>query len=154
MKKSSLMALVLALCFTAPSVMLIACREELTEAPNSSFIESVEGSLEEETSESSSSTSQESVPPESAPSTSEQPDTPPPQEEVAPSPAPTIEKARYIQCTGDNVNIRSGAGSDYPAVGTLNYGDRVTILEDKKVGDTTWGKTSKGWISLDYVSLD
>ena len=55
---------------------------------------------------------------------------------------------------GNGLNIRSGAGSDYPAVGSLNYGDRVTILEQKKVGDTTWGKTSKGWISLDYVSLD
>lgn len=55
---------------------------------------------------------------------------------------------------GNGLNIRSGAGSDYPAVGSLNYGDRVTIVEQKKVGDTTWGKTSKGWISLDYVSLD
>lgn len=55
---------------------------------------------------------------------------------------------------GNGLNIRSGAGSDYPAVGSLNYGDRVTILEQKKVGDTTWGKTAKGWISLDYVSLD
>ena len=55
---------------------------------------------------------------------------------------------------GNGLNIRSGAGADYPAVGTLNYGDRVTILEEKQVGDTTWGKTSKGWVSLDYVSLD
>ena len=55
---------------------------------------------------------------------------------------------------GNGLNIRSGAGSDYPAVGSLNYGDRVTILEQKKVGDTTWGKITKGWISLDYVSLD
>ena len=55
---------------------------------------------------------------------------------------------------GNGLNIRSGAGPDYPAVGTLNYGDRVVIVEEKKVGDTTWGKTSKGWISLDYVSLD
>lgn len=55
---------------------------------------------------------------------------------------------------GNGLNIRSGAGSDYPAVGSLNYGDRVTILEEKKVGDTTWGKISNGWISLDFVSLD
>lgn len=55
---------------------------------------------------------------------------------------------------GNGLNIRSGAGEDYPSVGSLNYGDRVTILEQKKVEDTTWGKTSKGWISLDYVSLD
>ena len=55
---------------------------------------------------------------------------------------------------GNGLNIRSGAGADYPAVGSLNYGDRVTIFEEKKVGDTTWGKISEGWISLDFVSLD
>ena len=55
---------------------------------------------------------------------------------------------------GNGLNIRSGAGADYPAVGSLNYGERVTVLEQKKVGDTIWGKISKGWISLDYVSLD
>ena len=62
--------------------------------------------------------------------------------------------AKTCTVIGNGLNIRSGAGADYPAVGSLNYGDRVTILEQKKVGDTTWGKTSKGWISLDYVSLD
>ena len=55
---------------------------------------------------------------------------------------------------GNGLNIRSGAGSDYPAVGSLNYGDRVTVLEQKTVGDTIWGRISNGWISLDYVSLD
>lgn len=55
---------------------------------------------------------------------------------------------------GNGLNIRNGAGKDYPAVGSLNYGDRVTILEEVKVGDTTWGKISQGWISLDFVSLD
>ena len=62
--------------------------------------------------------------------------------------------SKYGTVIGNGLNIRSGAGADYPAVGTLNYGDRVLILEEKKVEDTTWGKTSKGWISLDYVSLD
>jgi len=55
---------------------------------------------------------------------------------------------------GNGLNIRSGAGSDYPAVGSLNYGDRVTVLEQKQVGDTTWGKIANGWVSLDFVSLD
>lgn len=55
---------------------------------------------------------------------------------------------------GNGLNIRNGAGADYPAVGTLNYGDRVTILEKKTVGDTVWGKISQGWISLDFVSID
>jgi uncharacterized protein YraI len=55
---------------------------------------------------------------------------------------------------GNGLNVRNGAGTDYPTVASLNYGDRVTILEQKQVGDTTWGKISQGWISLDYVSLD
>ena len=55
---------------------------------------------------------------------------------------------------GNGLNIRSGAGEDYPSVGSLNYGDRVTILEEKMVGDTNWGKTSKGWVSLDFVAMD
>ena len=55
--------------------------------------------------------------------------------------------------TGNGLNIRTGPGTDYPAVGTLNYGDRVTILEEKVVGATTWGKISNGWISLDFVSI-
>ena len=55
--------------------------------------------------------------------------------------------------TGNGLNIRTGPGTDYPAVGTLNYGDRVTILEEKVVGTTTWGKIANGWISLDFVSI-
>lgn len=54
----------------------------------------------------------------------------------------------------NGLNIRNGAGTDYPTVGSLNYGDRVTILEQKKIDDTTWGRISQGWISLDFVSLD
>ena len=54
----------------------------------------------------------------------------------------------------NGLNIRSGAGTDYPTVGSLNYGDRVTILEQTKIDDTTWGRVSQGWISLDFVSLD
>lgn len=56
--------------------------------------------------------------------------------------------------TGDNLNIRSGPGTGYGAVGSLNSGDRVTILYQLTVGDTTWGNIDKGWISMDYVSLD
>ena len=55
---------------------------------------------------------------------------------------------------GNGLNVRSGAGTDYPAVATLNYGDRVTLLEEKTVGDVTWGKIDKGWISLEFVSID
>ena len=53
-----------------------------------------------------------------------------------------------------SLNIRSGAGTSYPVVGSYTNGNRVTILEKKTVGATVWGRTNRGWISLDYVELD
>ncbi len=55
--------------------------------------------------------------------------------------------------TGDGLNIRSGPGTDYKAVGSLNSGDTVTILTQIKVGNTTWGCIDKGWVSMDYVDI-
>ena len=52
------------------------------------------------------------------------------------------------------LTVRKGAGTGYAAVGSLKNGAKVTILETKKVGATTWGRISNGWISMDYVVLD
>ena len=54
----------------------------------------------------------------------------------------------------NKLKIRKGAGSSYASVGTYKNGTKVTILQTKKVGSTTWGKTNKGWISMKYVVLD
>ena len=56
--------------------------------------------------------------------------------------------------TGNGLNIRSGPGTGYGAVGSYNSGDRVTILEQFTYGNTTWGCTNKGWISMQYVDMD
>ena len=53
--------------------------------------------------------------------------------------------------TTDGLRIRSGPGTGNKVVGYLNKGDKVKILETKKVGSTLWGKTDKGWISLAYT---
>lgn len=55
--------------------------------------------------------------------------------------------------TGNGVNIRSGPGTGYQVVGSMNEGDAVEILAQFKVGDMTWGCTSKGWISMSYVGV-
>lgn len=52
--------------------------------------------------------------------------------------------------TASELNIRSKATVDSDRVGMLKYLDRVEILEK----DGNWGRTSKGWISLDYVYQD
>ena len=54
----------------------------------------------------------------------------------------------------DDLNIRSGPGTNYESVGSLDDGDEVTILFEVTVGDTVWGNIKKGWISMDYVELD
>ena len=59
----------------------------------------------------------------------------------------------FAVVTGDELNIRSGPGTGYESVGSLEYGDEVTILFELEVGDTTWGNISKGWICMDYVEL-
>lgn len=56
--------------------------------------------------------------------------------------------------TGDELNIRTGPGTAYGTVGTLNSGDRVTILNTTVVDGVTWGNIDKGWISMTYVDLD
>lgn len=56
--------------------------------------------------------------------------------------------------SGNQLNIRSGPGTGYTSVGSYNSGDRVTILEQFTYGNVTWGCTNKGWISLQYVTMD
>ena len=55
--------------------------------------------------------------------------------------------------TGDALNIRSGPGTTYGSVGSLNKGDTVKILAQFKIGDMTWGCTEKGWVSMSYVDM-
>lgn len=52
--------------------------------------------------------------------------------------------------TASELNIRKEPGTQYQSVGSYVKGDRVEILEFK--GD--WGRTDKGWISMDHVELD
>lgn len=48
------------------------------------------------------------------------------------------------------LNIRSGAGTSYPIVGGYVKGTIVTILAESN----GFGKTDRGWISLDYTSTN
>ena len=58
-------------------------------------------------------------------------------------------------CTGmvtaSQLSIRAAAGTTNAIVGTYMRGDLVQILEITKVNKTYWGRTDKGWISMDYV---
>ena len=53
--------------------------------------------------------------------------------------------------TADCLRVRANAGTSYTIVGYLYNGAKVQILETKDVNGTKWGRTEKGWISMDYV---
>ena len=56
--------------------------------------------------------------------------------------------------TGNGLNVRSGPGTNYDVVGAYSAGDAVTILAQFQYGDTKWGCTDKGWISMKYVKMN
>lgn len=59
-----------------------------------------------------------------------------------------------VTLSSGTLNVRSGAGTVNKVVSYYPNGATVEILEQKTVGSTIWGRTNKGWISLDYVKLD
>lgn len=53
------------------------------------------------------------------------------------------------------VNVRSGAGTNYPVVGSAYNGQRVTVSTVANVGGTNWGCIGTNqWICLNYVRMD
>ena len=55
--------------------------------------------------------------------------------------------------TADKLNVRSGPGTSNSLVDYYYEGDEVEIYETRDVNGVTWGRTAKGWISLDYVKF-
>lgn len=55
-----------------------------------------------------------------------------------------------VKITGDVVNIRSGAGTNYPVKGTVKQGEVYTIVEEKNGFGKL--KSGAGWISLEFTS--
>ena len=53
--------------------------------------------------------------------------------------------------TADCLNVRQSASTSAKIVGYYYQGAKVTITETTTAGGTKWGKTSKGWICMDYV---
>ena len=55
----------------------------------------------------------------------------------------------------DGVNIRKGAGTNYPVCGSIAKGGAYTIVAEKTgTGAMLWGKlkSGAGWIALDYTA--
>ena len=67
---------------------------------------------------------------------------------------------KVIDTDKAGLNVRSGAGAYYPIVTTVKYGEIYTIVDEKIVGNSTWGLLKSystkrnGWINVgeNYVT--
>lgn len=64
---------------------------------------------------------------------------------------PSQTPAKTVTVTADCLRVRKEPGTASSIVGYLYAGAKVEILEQKTVNGSAWGRTAKGWISLDYV---
>lgn len=57
------------------------------------------------------------------------------------------------EVTSNTLNIRTGAGSWYSSVGTLEKGAEVRVYERTQVNEEWWGRIDQGWVSLRHIKL-
>lgn len=66
----------------------------------------------------------------------------------------TAGKVPYLaRIAASTLNVRKGAGTNYPITTTVNRGEIYTIVGEYTKGSTKWGKlkSGAGWISLKYT---
>ena len=63
------------------------------------------------------------------------------------------DKAGTGTVTADKLNVRSGPGTDYKKVSQVKSGDKLEILTQITIDKETWGYTSDGWVSMEYVKM-
>ena len=65
--------------------------------------------------------------------------------------ATEVPEGAVVKTVTTLLNIRAGAGTSYASIGKYEKGTQVIITAQTTVGRTVWGRTDKGWISMDYV---
>ena len=71
----------------------------------------------------------------------------------APTPTPTVEYAQYIKCTGESVNIRSGAGSSYTVLGSAEKGTSYAVVGKSGNWYKTYYKNQTAYIYASYAAV-
>ena len=63
------------------------------------------------------------------------------------------EQARYIVCTGNNVNLRSGAGTSYAVLGQAEKGETYAIVGQTGKWYKTYYKNKTAYFYAEYASV-
>ena len=81
------------------------------------------------------------------------PETTAPETTAPETTAPAVTELSGTVKANGGLSVRKGPGTGYERVKYLDNGAKVTILEQQKAGNMTWGRISDGWISMSYVVL-
>ncbi len=80
----------------------------------------------------------------------------PPTEEVPPAeetPPPVVVKAEYARCTGNGVNLRAGAGTDFAVVGRAEKGTTYAIIGKTGNWYKTYYRGKVAYLSASYAAV-
>ncbi len=66
---------------------------------------------------------------------------------------PITLSAQYIQCTGSNVNIRAGAGTEYSVLGSAEKGTMYALIEKKGSWYKTYYRNKVAYIYAQYAQV-
>ncbi len=147
MKKFNRKALcALSLCMIFPFAFACSTTKEVSQERESSPFLSSERVEEPESTQPLPSESAPTVVPDEESSSSQEPS----QEEP---PAPVIVKTKYAKTTGDNVNIRAGAGTDFAVLGSAEKGTVYAIIGQTGGWYKTYYRGKTAYISASFVSV-
>lgn len=73
--------------------------------------------------------------------------------EIETPPAPVIQYAQYVRCTGNSVNIRSGAGTSYSVLGSAEKNTTYVALEQTGGWVKTYYRNQVAYISASYGAI-
>lgn len=137
MKKiKQILCSLLALTFTLSTGVMAACQNDTATTPPNH----VETPLPEE----------DTAPPEQD---TETPPATPPQEEPITPPTPQVTYAKYIRCTNNGVNIRSGAGTSFAVLGTAEKNTTYAVVGKSGNWYQTYYRGKTAYISSSYAAV-
>ncbi|MBQ7368261.1 MAG: C40 family peptidase [Clostridia bacterium] len=144
------LALLLALSFLTPSVALLSGSEQANNNELFTPPLGTESTLPENGGDNSGENGNTSETPEII----EPSPTPTPEPEPEPEPEPPkISYAQYIRCTGDSVNIRSGAGTGFATLGQAEKGENYAVVGKSGSWYQTYYRGKTAYIYASYAAV-
>ncbi len=158
-------AFLLAVSLLTPIAVLAACeKNDFSSSEHSTAIESVDTSLSQssnedssfsQSSEDSSSQNSSSTKPDSSSQSSSSPKPDSSEKDSSSSAVVTPEPSTvdYIRCTGDSVNIRSGAGTSYAVLGSAEKNTRYAVVGKSGSWYKTYYRGKTAYINAQYTAV-